>query len=52
MSPLEPDGLYDQLQKAYKLSLENGLLDAAHFLKQEIKKMQTDFLSGVVKKEK
>ena len=44
MSPLAPDGLYDQLRKAYKECLKKGWLDAAELLKKEFTKIQSTFL--------
>lgn len=44
MSPLEPNGLYDQLKKAYDECLQQGWLEAAHFLKDEIGRIRAEFL--------
>lgn len=52
MTPLEPNGLYDQLRSAYKECLVKGWLGAADLLKKEFTKIQNEFLSKTINKEK
>jgi len=45
MSPLEPNGLYNQLRKVYKRAITEGDLEAAAFIKQKISSMETQLIN-------